>query len=58
MIKAEQANYCHMGISDSRIVSEDVSNIPDEQLVEMLDDIHYELIPEDFEEDEQATDGQ
>jgi len=29
-----------------------VSNLPDDKLCEMLEDIHYELIPEDFEEDD------
>lgn len=38
--------------SERFIVSEDVSNVPDDQLCEMLEDIHYELIPEDFEEDD------
>jgi hypothetical protein len=34
-----------------------VSNIPDEQLSKMLDDLHYELIPEDFQEVEDESDG-
>jgi hypothetical protein len=34
-----------------------VSDIPDEQLSEVLDDLHYELIPEDFEEVEGELDG-
>ncbi len=41
-----------MGVSKDRIVSEDVTNIPDEQLSKMLDDIHCELIPEDCEEEQ------
>jgi hypothetical protein len=41
-----------MGVSKDRIACEDVTTVPDEKLVEMLDDIHYELIPEDFEEEE------
>jgi len=41
-----------MGVSKNRIKCEDVTAIPDEKLVEMLGDIHYELIPEDFEEEE------
>ena len=45
-----------MGISKTRIVNEDVTDIPDEKLCEMLDDVHYELIPEDFEEEEQSSD--
>ena len=45
-----------MGISKTRIVNEDVTDIPDEKLCEILDDIHYELIPEDFEEEEQSSD--
>jgi hypothetical protein len=40
-----------MGISKSRIVSEDVTNIPDKKLCEMLQEIHCELIPEDCEEE-------
>jgi hypothetical protein len=39
--------------SKSRIVSEDVTDIPDEKLCEMLDQIHCELIPEDCEEEEE-----
>jgi hypothetical protein len=46
-----------MVISPNQIVKKDVSNIPDEQLSEMLDDLHYELIPEDFEEVEDESDG-
>jgi len=45
-----------MGVSKSQIACEDVTTIPDEKLVEMLDDIHYELIPEDFEEEESPSD--
>jgi hypothetical protein len=41
-----------MGISKKRIVTEDVTAIPDEKLCQMLDDIHCELIPEDCEEEE------
>jgi hypothetical protein len=41
-----------MTISKRFIVCEDVSNVPDDKLCEMLEDIHYELIPEDFEEDD------
>jgi hypothetical protein len=41
-----------MGVSKNQIACEDVSTIPDEKLAEMLDDIHYQLIPEDFEEEE------
>ncbi len=41
-----------MGVSKNRIACEDVTSMPDEKLVEMLDDIHYQLIPEDFEEEE------
>jgi hypothetical protein len=41
-----------MSISKNQIVNEDVSNIPDERLCEMLDDLHAELIPEDFEDEE------
>ena len=41
-----------MTINKSMIVSEDVTDVPDEKLCEMLDAIHYELIPEDFEEDD------
>ena len=51
----EDANF--MVISPNQIVKKDVSNIPDEQLSEMLDDLHYELIPEDFEEVEDESDG-
>jgi hypothetical protein len=43
-----------MAIKKSRIVSEDVTGIPDEKLCEILDDIHCELIPEDCEEDEES----
>ena len=46
-----------MVISPNRIVKEDVSDIPDEELSEMLDDLHYELIPEDFEEVEDELNG-
>jgi hypothetical protein len=45
-----------MGISKNRIVSEDVTNIPDEELCKMLDDIHCDLIPEDCEEEERPSD--
>ena|SRR5690349_10353365 len=41
-----------MVVSKSRIVNVDVSEIPDEKLCEILDDIHYELIPEDCEEEQ------
>ena len=34
-------------VSKSRIVREDVTDIPDEKLCEMLDEVHCELIPED-----------
>jgi hypothetical protein len=40
------------GVSSSRIVCEDVSQIPDEKLSDMLDDLHCELIPEDCEEED------
>jgi hypothetical protein len=49
----EDADF--MVISPNQIVKEDVSNIPDEELSEMLDDLHYELIPEDFEEAEDES---
>ena len=39
-----------MEIKKGRIVSEDVTDISDEKLCAMLDDIHCELIPEDCEE--------
>ena len=42
-----------MAINKSKIASEDVTNILDEKLCEMLDTIHFELSPEDFEEEEQ-----
>jgi hypothetical protein len=45
-------DFEYMGISKSRIVNEDVSNVPDEQLCQMLDGVHRELIPDDFEEEE------
>jgi division protein CdvB (Snf7/Vps24/ESCRT-III family) len=54
-LNPEDANF--MVISPNQIVKKDVSNIPDEQLSEMLDDLHYELIPEDFEEVEDESDG-
>jgi hypothetical protein len=38
-------------VSQSRIVYNDVSDMPDDKLVRRLDKIHRELIPEDFEED-------
>lgn len=44
-------------INRSRIVSEDVTDVPDEKLCEMLDDIHYELIPEDFEQEEEKEES-
>jgi hypothetical protein len=43
-----------MGVSKSRIVTEDVANISDKNLCNMLDDLHAELIPEDFEEEEKG----
>ncbi|MGA7293045.1 MAG: hypothetical protein WBW53_12455 [Terriglobales bacterium] len=42
----EDADF--MVISPNQIVKEDVSDITDEQLSEILDDLHRELIPEDF----------
>ena len=45
-----------MVISPNQIVKEDVSNAAGEELSEMLDDQHYELIPEDFEEVEDESD--
>jgi len=39
------------GIPPNMIVREDVSTVSDEELEELLDDVHYELIPEDYEED-------
>ena len=47
-----EASEGMMTISKQFIVSEDVNNLPDDKLCEMLEDIHYELIPEDFEEDD------
>lgn len=41
-----------MGINKSRVVNEDVTDIPDENLCKMLEDLHYALIPEDFEEED------
>lgn len=41
-----------MVVSKNQIACEDVTNIPDEKLVELLDDIHYELIPDDYEEEQ------
>jgi hypothetical protein len=41
-----------MAINKSKIAGEDVTDIPDEKLCEMLDTIHFELTPEDFEEEE------
>jgi hypothetical protein len=37
-----------MAAGPIQVVNKDVSNIPDEQLSEILDDLHQELIPEDF----------
>ena len=44
-----------MGVNKDRIVSEDMTTIPDEKLCGDLDDIHCELIPEDCEEEEQSA---
>jgi hypothetical protein len=41
-----------MGVSKNQVACEDVTSVSDEKLIEMLDDIHYQLIPEDFEEEE------
>jgi len=40
-----------MTISKRFIVSEDVRNVSDDKLSQMLEDIHNQLIPEDFAED-------
>jgi len=42
-----------MGISKSRILREDVTDIPDEKLCEILDEVHCELIREDCKDEEQ-----
>jgi hypothetical protein len=46
-----------MAISKKRIVNEDVTNIPDEKLCKILDEIHSELIPGDCEEEEPSSTG-
>ena len=48
-------DFEYMGVSAGRIVCEDVSQISDDKLLAMLEDLHYELIPEDFEEDEASS---
>ena len=44
-----------MEIKKGRIVSEDVTDMAEEKLCAMLDDIHCELIPEDSEEEQSIS---
>ena len=49
-------DYYWMGVSPNLIVREDVSGMTDEELVELLDEVHHELIPDDFEDEDQQQD--
>src|SRR5215469_11812970 len=49
--ETDYTDYVWMGVSAKRIACEDVTNVPDEKLVAMVNRVHYELIPEDFEEE-------